>query len=260
MNYAQQRNDVMKPNLNRQRTAFTLIEVIAIILVVGVLALLYLPTVARRPHQNIHRISCLNNIKEIGTGYRLWAGDNGDLVPAQQTVISNGWADFLTNANQGSNCWLNYAIMQNEMGQSPKLVVCPNDERQAALSFTNHFDNTHVSYFVGVTANDVYPQSIQGGDRNLGPGTVPDPNYGYSPKSGKGNNVIIPITGPVSWSLKMHSAGNSAGSGNILLGDGSGQQVSSANFNQNWLRNAEGTNNWPAGHVPAVPSIRLVFP
>ncbi len=168
--------------MNQRRTAFTLIEVLAIILVIGVLALIYLPTVAGRAHHS-NRIGCLNNLKEIGTGYRLWAGDNGDLVPSQQTVISNGWKDFLTNANQGTNCWMNYAIMGNEMGQSPKLVVCPNDERQAALSFTNGFDNTHVSYFVGVTANDVYPQSIQGGDRNLGPGTVPDPDYGYSPNA-----------------------------------------------------------------------------
>ncbi len=155
---------------------------------------------------------------------------------------------------------MNYAIMANEMGQSPKLVVCPNDERQPALSFTNNFDNTHVSYFVGVTANDIYPQSIAGGDRNLGPGTVPDPDYGYSPKSGKGNDVTIPITGPVSWSLKMHSGGKPPGSGNILLGDGSGQRMSSASFNRDWLRNAQGTNNWPAGRVPATPSIRLVFP
>ena len=58
----------------------------------------------------------------------------------------------------------------------------------------------------------------------------------------------------------MHSAGNAAGAGNILLGDGSGQQCSGAAFNQFWLRNAQGTNNWPVGPVPAVPSIRLVFP
>ena len=106
----------MKPILNQRQRAFTLIEVLAIILVIGVLALIYLPTVARRPYHGASRIGCLNNLKEIGTGYRLWAGDNGDLVPAQQTVVSNGWKDFLTNANQGSNCWMNYAIMANDLG------------------------------------------------------------------------------------------------------------------------------------------------
>jgi len=249
----------MKPILSQRRTAFTRNELLASILVILVAALIYVPTVGRRPPHK-YGISCIDNLKEIGTAYRLWAGDNGDLVPAQQTVISNGWRDFLTNANQGSNCWVNYAIMANDLGQSPRIVVCPVDERQAALSFTNKFDNTHISYFVGVNANDIYPQSIAGGDRNLGPGLVPDPDYGYSPKSGKGNDVTIPINSSVSWSLKMHSAGSTAGAGNILLGDGSGQQTSSASFNQNWLRNAQGTNNWPDGRVPAVPSIRLVFP
>ncbi|HXR05961.1 MAG TPA: hypothetical protein VN765_01445 [Candidatus Acidoferrum sp.] len=150
--------------------------------------------------------------------------------------------------------------MQNQLGQSPKLVVCPEDERQAAFSFSNNFDNTHLSYFVGVNASDVYPQSIQGGDRNLDAGTVPDSDYGFSPKSGKGNDVAIPISGPVSWSLKMHSAGKSAGVGNILMGDGRSEQTSSASFRTNFLSHDDSIANWPVGHVPAAPSIRLVFP
>jgi hypothetical protein len=212
------------------------------------------------------RISCVNNLKQIGTAYRLWAGDNGDLWPSQQTVASNGWRDYLAKADQGAMCWTNYAIMADDLGQSPKLVICPADERQAASTFTNQFGNTNVSYFVGVSANDVFPQSIAGGDRNLGPGAVPGNDYGYSPKTGKGNDVAIPTNsakGPVSWSLKMHStyiAKPADGAGNILLGDGSSQQVSTKAFNQTWLRNAPATTNWPAGHIPATPSIRLVFP
>jgi prepilin-type N-terminal cleavage/methylation domain-containing protein len=250
----------MKIKLNQRRTAMTFIELMVVIAVIAVVALILFPGLSRPRHRIRSRISCLSNLKEIGMGYRLWAGDNGDLVPSQQSVSNGGWRDFLTNANQGPICWTNYAIMNIDLGQSRRIVVCPNDERTAAASFTSNFDNTHVSYFIGVSANDVYPQSILGGDRNLGPGTKPDPDYGYSPKSGKGNDVAIPITGPVCWSLKMHSAGNPAGVGNILLGDGSGQLVSSASFNQNWLRNAAPTTNWPAGHIPATPSIRLVFP
>jgi hypothetical protein len=121
----------------------------------------------------------------------------------------------------------------------------------------------NVSYFVGVSANDLNPQAFAAGDRNLGPGLISSNDFGYSPKSGKGNDVAIPITsakGPVSWSLKIHSDGNTNGAGDILLGDGSGQMVSTATLNQTWLRNADPTTNWPAGHIPATPSIRLVFP
>lgn len=254
----------MKPNLNQRRTAFTRTDLIVVIVAIVFFVLFNWGITSLRATKGAdrksQRVSCVNNLKEIGTAYRLWAGDNGDLVPPQQSVSKGGWKDFLSNANQGAICWSNYAIMADDLGQSPKLVVCPSDERTDVASFTNNFDNTHVSYFIGVSANDLYPQSIAGGDRNLGPGTKPDHDYGYSPKSGKGNDVAIPISGPVSWSLKMHSAGNTAGAGNILLGDGSAQQVSSASFNQNWLRNAAPTTNWPAGHIPATPSIRLVFP
>jgi len=250
----------MKPAAPRNLSAFTRIELFVVIVVIAVLVAMLLPGLPPRRQSYSRMIgNCLNNLKEIGTGYRLWAGDNGGFVPPQQTVSKGGWEDLLTNANQGAICWTNYALMGNQMGQSPRLVVCPSDERKPAATYTNNFDNTHLSYFVGVSANDTYPQSIAGGDRHLGPGTVPDSHYGFSPKNGNGNDVAIPITGPVSWSLKMHSAGNPAGSGNILFGDGSGQHISSVDFRTNLLH-ATPTTNWPAGHVPASPSIRLVFP
>jgi hypothetical protein len=66
--------------------------------------------------------------------------------------------------------------------------------------------------------------------------------------------------GSVCWSLKMQSLGTAAGAGNILLGDGSAQQVTSACFRRNWLCNANPTTNWPVGHVPSSPSIRVLFP
>jgi hypothetical protein len=232
------------------------------IAIIALLALFFLPaTTSNRSKSS--RIYCMNNLKQIGIAYRLWSSDNGDLWPTQQTISNGGWADLLTNANQGPICWTNYAILADDLGQEPKLVRCPADERQPAASFTNKFNNSNVSYFFGVSANDLYPQSIMEGDRNLGPGLISSNDYGYSPKTGKGNDVAIPTNSakyPVSWSLKMHSAGNPPGSGNILLGDGSGQQVSTASFNGVWLPNADPTTNWPAGHFPTTPSIRLVFP
>jgi prepilin-type N-terminal cleavage/methylation domain-containing protein len=246
--------------LSRGNPGFTFVEVLVVIAALLVLASLVLPFFARARAKS-PRIECVNNLKEIGTAYRLWIGDGGDKPQTQKAVEYGGWADFLTNANQGALCWTNYAIMAGELGQSPNVVVCPADKRRPALNLTNDFkDNTHVSYFVGVCASDIYPQSFLGGDRNLGPGTKPDPDYGFSPKSGKGNDVILPLSGAVCWSLKMHSAGYATGAGNILLGDGSCQLVSTLSLNQNWLTNAQGSDNWPAGHVPATPSIRLVFP
>jgi competence protein ComGC len=259
----------MKRTLRKRQTAFTFIEMCVVIVVLALFVAMLLAAMTRpRGLKASPRSSCLNNLKVIGTAYRIWAGDNGGLVSSQASVTNGGWKELLSKADQGAMCWTNYALMENDLGRWPKLVLCPSDDRNTVAgafappypAHTAAFGNTTCSYFVGVGANDVYPQSIAGGDRNLGPGAKPDPDYGYSPKNGKGNDVAIPISGPVSWSLKVHSAGYTLGAGNILLGDGSGQQVSTATLNKNWLCNARDSGNWPAGHVPASPSIRLVFP
>jgi len=140
--------------------------------------------------------------------------------------------------------------------------VCPSEARSPAETFSN-LANTNVSYLVGVTTDDTVPQSLLGGDRNLGPGTIPRNDFGFSPENGQGNDVAVQTNskaGPVCWSLKIHSIGNPGGAGNILLGDGSSQQVTSASLRQNWQPNFDPATNWPAGHVPLSPSIRVLFP
>src|SRR5450755_617951 len=111
----------MKITSEPPKNAFTLAEVVVIIAAVVVMTWLIL---APRPRarQIVSRISCGNNLKEIGVAYRIWASDNGNLMPAEQSVALGGWADLLTNANQGAICWTNYVIMANDLGQSPKLV------------------------------------------------------------------------------------------------------------------------------------------
>jgi len=129
--------------------------------------------------------------------------------------------------------------MSNEFGLSPKILICPSDERQSADIFSNIVSNTNLSYFVGVSSDDYYPQSILSGDRNLAPGTVPGKDYGFSPKTGLGNDIAIQTNSkfdPICWSQRIHTW-NSLGAGNILLGDGSAQQASSAGFRINWQPN-----------------------
>jgi competence protein ComGC len=252
----------MRPTTIQKSEAFTRIELVVVI-VVGLVVLVLLPPSFSRATAKAPRIECINHLKQIGTAYRIWSNDNGDRYPALQSVTKGGWSDFLARANEGFMCWINYAIMSNELGQSTKILVCPSDERKPADNFSNFVSNIHLSYFVGVSADDTYPQALLGGDRNLGGGTEPGREYSFSPESGQGNDVAIQTNskaGPVCWSLKIHSAGNTNGAGNILLGDGSAQQCTSAGFRRDCQPNFNPTTNWPAGHVPPSPSIRVLFP
>ncbi|MGD1086339.1 MAG: hypothetical protein ABSA47_16505 [Verrucomicrobiota bacterium] len=252
----------MKLPHSHRRAALTLIEAIVVICVLCVLAAaLFLPMGRRTSARS--SASCLNNLHQIGLAYRIWDGDNGDKMPFQQPLTKGGWSDLLTNPDQGAICWTNYVLLSNDLGAPPRVVTCPSDERTASTNFTTDFkDNTHLSYFVGVSADDWHPQTILGGDRNLGYGPAAYRDYGYSPKNGKGNDVAIQTNSlfePVSWSVKMHTA-SGRGCGMIILGDGSQRATTSVSFRQDYLSHADPTTNWPAGHAPATPSIRLIFP
>ncbi len=247
---------------NRPSAAFTRFELIVVLFVISVLATVFV-IVLSRGHSKAERICCTCNLKQIGIAYRVWANDHFNKNPAEAFMSEGGWKDHLTNQTQGAFCWTNYAIMQNELGQSPLVLVCPADDRTPVTNFTLLKSNTNISFFVGAGADDNHPQAILGGDRNLGRGLLPDPACGFSPANGLGNDVAIQTNStadPISWSLKMHSTGKQVGAGNILLGDASVQQTTSARFRTDYQRFALDNGNWPSNHLPSAPSFRLIFP
>jgi type II secretory pathway pseudopilin PulG len=276
-------------NLHKRKVrAFTLIELFVLIAIIAILPGMLLAALGPA-REKAQRVACINNMKQLGIAYGIWANDHGNAYPAQQTEALGGWSGNATQANDAPYMFVNYSLMANELGQSTKIIVCPSDDRQPNTNFfwpegtvfpasyyvgiaTNPaygtFNNTNVSYWVGVGANHMYPRSLLGGDRNMGcqggspvaPGVRQDPNYGCSPPvavtsgayvvmdtngvgiSGTFNSV--PSAGTMGWSAKLHSAGNTSGAGNILLGDGSAEQVTSGTYRTTWLKNAEDAGNF----------------
>lgn len=164
----------MRPHPSRSRTGYTLIELFIVVAVIGVLAAILLPAITSRPPCS-QRISCSNNLKQLGLAFRCWALDNNDKFPMQVSVTNAGAMEVVSTGI----VFTVFQVMSNELS-TPKILWCPeeNDQKRicaatfqttvppgsSAIPFTN--DN-NVSYFVGLDAQDEYPQMILSGDRNL---------------------------------------------------------------------------------------------
>lgn len=128
---------------------FTLLELLVVIAIFAILAALLLPVLSNAKAK-MERTVCVNNLRQINLGLRMYSDDSHDASPSPGSGITNG--DF-------TPLYLGYkALMKNYVGlkgaSSPqdKLFACPADASNPNFIF-DHF--TPPPHFVKKSVHEV---------------------------------------------------------------------------------------------------------
>jgi prepilin-type N-terminal cleavage/methylation domain-containing protein len=134
--------------MNKKR-AFTLVELLAVIAIIGILAALLLPALGRAKEKG-RLATCQNNLRQVNLAIRLYADDYADSLPVLPTPnpYPNGVGAYYKQLVKG------YLGLSGPASPSEKVFICPSDRllhNQLGHAFTSYTFN---GYEVGPGAID----------------------------------------------------------------------------------------------------------
>src|SRR5262245_568723 len=100
-------------------SGFTLLELLMVLAIIAILAALLLPGI-NRARSSAQRTICVNNLRQINAGIRMYADDSGGSAPGLATNAPSPWLAY-------KRMMKNYVALKGASSNGDTLFACPAD-------------------------------------------------------------------------------------------------------------------------------------
>ena len=245
----------MKNSAHQRTRAFTIEELLVVVVTIGLFAAVLVPALTRT-HRPAKRIQCVSRQKQMGTAFRVFASDNGDLYPLQATtnayVVPTGATTTQVNSAAAESWQVAQCLWKEVI--SPQILLCPADWERTKFRRVTDFNgvagatggvsksslghpanrNNAVSYAFGVAADESRPQGVLIVDRNVNNVGLAGAGVATNVALTRSRVVLEATAGPTQAVWVMGTRVHDLLQGNLAFADGSVQQATAEVMRQSF--------------------------